>query len=236
MILLFTDLENTMRRADRLFQIIQILRTRQWVTAARIAEDLQVSVRTVYRDVQDLSLSGTPILSETGRGYKLDKAYNLPPITFTEAELESLILGARMVQAWSDNQLADGATSALQRIQTVVPETLRETFDSTSLNVPAIHDFSAVATKLPAIRAAIKSKQKIQIEYAREDATKSTRILWPLGLFFWGNVWTLVAWCELRDSHRNFRIDRMKTVSDLNETYSELPHQRLEFFLSAPAT
>ena len=224
-----------MRRADRLFQIIQILRTRQWVTANAIAESLEVSVRTVYRDVQDLSLSGTPIRSETGRGYKLDKAYNLPPITFTEAELESLVLGARMVQAWSDMQLAGSATSALQRIQTIVPEQLKDAFDATNLNVPAFHDFSEVADKLPEIRRAIKSKNKILIDYKREDATPSTRTLWPLGLFFWGSVWTLVAWCELRANHRSFRIDRIESIESLEQTYSETTEQLLETFLLSEA-
>ncbi|MGB1309994.1 MAG: helix-turn-helix transcriptional regulator [Leucothrix sp.] len=220
-----------MRRADRLFQIIQILRTRQWVTAAKIAEDLQVSVRTVYRDVQDLSLSGTPIQSETGRGYKLDKSYNLPPMTFTEAELESLILGARMVQAWSDEQLASNATSALQRIESIVPKQLKDAFESTSLNVPTYHDLSAVAATLPELRDAIKSKSKIHIDYQREDTTPSTRILWPLGLFFWGSVWTLVAWCELRNNHRQFRVDRIQTLEKLSETFSETTGQLLETYL-----
>ena len=220
-----------MRRADRLFQIIQILRTRQWVTAARIAEELDVSVRTVYRDVQDLSLSGTPILSETGRGYKLDKAYNLPPITFSEAELESLILGARMVQAWSDKQLAGSATSALQRIQAIVPEQLKSTFDSTDLMVPDLNSFPNTTAKLPEIRQAIKVKTKIRIEYKRQDATPSTRTLWPLGLFFWGSVWTLVAWCELRGSHRSFRVDRIEFIESLKQAYSETTEQSLETFL-----
>ena len=220
-----------MRRADRLFQIIQMLRTRQWVTAARIAEELEVSVRTVYRDVQDLSLSGTPILSETGRGYKLDKSYNLPPITFSEAELESLILGARMVQVWSDKQLAGNATSALQRIQTVVPEQLKSTFDTTNLMVPDLKPVPGTAAKLQEIRSAIKSKTKILIEYKREDKTPSKRTLWPLGLFFWGQVWTLVAWCELRRGHRQFRIDRIESIDSLGCGFLATPEQSLEAYL-----
>ena len=221
----------TMRRADRLFQIIQLLRTRQWVTAARIAEELDVSVRTVYRDVQDLSLSGTPILSETGRGYKLDKSYNLPPITFSEAELESLILGARMVQAWSDKQLAGNATSALQRIQAIVPEQLKSTFDTTNLMVPDLRSVPDAATRLPEIRSAIKSNTKILIAYKREDKTPSNRTLWPLGLFFWGQVWTLVAWCELRGGHRQFRIDRIESIESLEQGFSETAEQSLEAYL-----
>ena len=220
-----------MRRADRLFQIIQILRTRKWVTAARIAEELEVSVRTVYRDVQDLSVSGTPILSETGRGYKLDKAYNLPPITFTESELEALILGARMVQAWSDKQLAGNATSALQRIQAIVPEQLKSTFDTTNLMVPDLNVYPETADKLPEIRSAIKAKTKIRIDYKQQDGPPSARTLWPLGLFFWGSVWTPVAWCELRADHRSFRVDRIESIKSLSLTYSETAEQLLETFL-----
>lgn len=220
-----------MRRADRLFQIIQLLRTRQWVTAAFIAEELSISRRTVYRDIQDLSLSGTPILSETGKGYRLDKAYNLPPVTFSESELEALILGARMVQAWSDINLAADATSALQRIETVVPTQLKKTFESTHLMVPAFHVFSDVAENLQPLRQAIKQENKIDIDYKRADGDSSSRIIWPLGLFFWGYVWTLVAWCELRKSHRQFRIDRIQTLKILSSTYITRDEQTLNAFL-----
>ncbi len=220
-----------MRRADRLFQIIQLLRTRQWVTAARIAEDLNISVRTVYRDIQDLSLSGTPIISETGKGYSLDKAYNLPPVTFSESELEALILGARMVQAWSDMQLAADATRALQRIESIIPEQLKDAFNTTEMMVPAFHVFSDVAENLPLIRKAVKSCHKIRIHYARADNEKSERTLWPLGLFFWGKVWTLVAWCELRDNHRHFRVDRMQAIEILPDSYSVTHEQSLETYL-----
>lgn len=220
-----------MRRSDRLFQIIQLLRTRRCLTAAQIAENLAVSVRTVYRDIQDLSLSGTPIIAETGKGYTLDKAYNLPPITFSESELESLILGARMVQAWSDQQLAADATRALQRIESILPEQLRGVFESSDLMVPAFHSLSETAANLPAIRQAIKSTQKVSIGYKRADGELSQRTIWPLGLFFWGKVWTLVAWCELRGSHRQFRIDRIESVETHQERFNTTEAQTLASYL-----
>lgn len=224
-----------MRRSDRLFQIIQLLRTRRCLTAAQIADNLEVSVRTVYRDIQDLSLSGTPIISETGKGYTLDKAYNLPPITFSESELESLILGARMVQAWSDQQLAADATRALQRIESILPEQLRGVFESSDLIVPAFHILSDAAANLPAIRGAIKSTQKVSIGYKRADGELSQRTIWPLGSFFWGKVWTLVAWCELRGSHRQFRIDRIESVETHQEMFSTTEAQTLASYLVSEA-
>lgn len=220
-----------MRRADRLFQIVQFLRTHRCLTAAQIADRLEVSVRTIYRDVQDLSLSGIPIISETGIGYSLDKNYNLPPVTFTETELESLILGARMVQAWSDRQLASEATRALQRIESILPEQLKTAFETTELMVPAFHIFSDVAENLPTVRKAIKKSHKLQLGYKREDGENSSRIIWPLGLFFWGKVWTLVAWCELRQSYRQFRIDRMKSITLLIDSFTLNENQTLENYL-----
>src|SRR5437899_1479879 len=110
-----------MRRADRLFQIVQRLRRRGVTTAAQLAQALEVSERTVYRDVRDLQLSGVPILGEAGVGYALPRGFDLPPLMFTEEELEALVVGARMVQAWGDQKLARAAEDALSKIETVVP-------------------------------------------------------------------------------------------------------------------
>lgn len=201
------------------------------MTAAQIAENLEVSIRTIYRDIQDLSLSGIPVISETGTGYSLDKHYNLPPVTFSEAELEALILGAHMVQAFSDRQLAAEATRALDRIESILPEQLKSAFETTELLVPAFHIFSDVAQNLPIIRKSIKSLNKLSIEYTREDGQFFNRIIWPLGLFFWENVWTMVGWCELRNSYRQFRIDRIKTISMTALKFDPQPEQTLKNYL-----
>jgi predicted DNA-binding transcriptional regulator YafY len=220
-----------MRRADRLFQIVQLLRTHRCLTAAKIAERLEVSVRTIYRDIDDLSASGTPIYAESGVGYRIDPHYDLPPVTFTESELEAMVLGARMVQAWSDRQLAKEATLALQRIEAILPEPLKKAFESTELLVPAFHIFSEVAEILPGIRQAIKQQKKIELDYKRADGQFSNRIVWPLGLFFWGNVWTLVSWCELRKDYRQFRIDRIQQYRPLDRSFTPDEQQTLEYYL-----
>lgn len=223
--------DKTMRRADRLFQIIQLLRTRKQLTAKQLAENLQVSERTIYRDIQDLSLSDVPIISETGIGYSLDKAYNLPPITFSEVELESLLLGARMVQAWSDKQMAAEATRAIERIESILPEHLKPSLKKTEILVPEFHILSEVAEKMPWIRRAIKENKKVNLSYQRADGEYSNRKIWPLGLFFWGNVWTLVAWCELRNNFRQFRLDRMKRVKVQSCVFEAEAHQTLKHYL-----
>lgn len=220
-----------MRRADRLFQIVQLLRTHRSLTAAKIAERLEVSVRTIYRDIDDLSASGTPIYAETGIGYRIDPHYDLPPVTFTENELEAMVLGARMVQAWSDRQLAREATLALQRIETILPEPLEKAFNSTELLVPAFHIFSGVAETLPVVRKAIKQQKKVELDYKRADGQFSNRIIWPLGLFFWGNVWTLVGWCELRNGYRQFRIDRIQELRCLEIPFEPGEQQTLDYYL-----
>ncbi len=220
-----------MRRADRLFQIIQILRTRSCVTAEYLADELQVSVRTIYRDMQDLSLSGVPVLAQTGVGYQLDRAYNLPSITFSENELQALLLGARMVQAWSDRQLAREASFAISRIESILPESLKQTLRSRDIQVPAYHIYSSVADDMPVIRDAIRQSSKVHLDYRREDGEVSSRVVWPLGLFFWGQVWTMVSWCELRNEFRQFRLDRINKLTALAELFSCDEHQSLDYYL-----
>lgn len=220
-----------MRRADRLFQIVQMLRTHECMTAQQLADRLGISVRTVYRDMQDLSLSGVPLLSETGVGYRLDRAYNLPPVTFTSNELEALMLGARMVQAWSDRQMAAEATLAMERIEAILPQQLKQSLEAIDILVPAFHIFSDVAEKMPTIRQAIKQKKILSIVYRRVDGEISQRDIWPLGLFYWGNVWTLVGWCELRRDYRQFRLDRIQQQQDAGKYFEPQPHQTLKHYL-----
>jgi predicted DNA-binding transcriptional regulator YafY len=163
-----------MRRADRLFQIIQLLQTRRLITAEDIAQQLEVSARTIYRDIQDLSLSGVPVISQTGSGYRLDKSYHLPPITFSEAELEALILGARMVQAWSDRELASEATRALQRIAQVLPQQRQGAFEDEELIVPNFYRYAQRDEDLQQIRKALKKHQKLMLKCSYKTAITKT--------------------------------------------------------------
>jgi predicted DNA-binding transcriptional regulator YafY len=221
-----------MRRADRLFQIIQGLHHDRVVTARHLAQTLQVSERTIYRDIQDLSLSGVPITGEAGLGYRLMKGFHLSPLMFNEEELAALLLGARMVQTWTDKGLARAAHQAMAKIEHVIPDHLKPELDRQEIMVPGFAFNGMVAEEFEALRGAIKQQRKVHFDYQREDGGKSTRTVHPLGLFYWGKVWTLVAWCELRDGFRHFRLDRMSRVAKLEAHYTLLQGRTLQDFLA----
>lgn len=221
-----------MRRADRLFQIVQILRSRRVTTAAQLAETLEVSERTVYRDVRDLMVSGIPIEGEAGVGYALPKSFDLPPLMFNRQEIESLVLGARLVKSWSDAELAEAAGSALVKIEAVLPERLRSRLNEITLFAPNYRgEPRAFAANLPALRGAILEHRKIHFAYTRHDEEASERTVRPIGLFFWGYNWTLTAWCELRDDFRSFRVDRIERLALRDESFEPEEGKTLEDFL-----
>jgi len=221
-----------MRRADRLFQIIQGLHHDRAVTARQLAEQLEVSERTIYRDIQDMSLSGVPITGETGLGYRLMKGFHLSPLMFNEEELAALLLGARMVQTWTDKGLARAAHQAMAKIQHVIPDHLKPELERQEIMVPSFPFSLMVSDELEVLRAAIKQQHKVHFDYRRGDNEKSSRTVHPLGLFYWGKVWTLAAWCELRDSFRNFRLDRMSNITSLDDRYELVEGRSLQDFLA----
>ena len=214
-----------MRRADRLFQIIQYLRSRRLTTAAWLAERLEVSPRTIYRDVQDLVLSGVDIDGEAGAGYRLRSGYDLPPLMFTVEELSALALGARILNSWADPELANAANQALSKIETALPDSLKSGIEETALFSPMVRISPEVANVMQQLRGAIKNSKKVEFHYTREDGEGSIRTIWPLGLFYWGSTWTLGAWCELRGAFRNFRLDRIGWFKVSEEAYPEIPGQ-----------
>jgi len=214
-----------MRRADRLFRLVELLRSKRFATGAWLAEQLQVSLRTLYRDIHDLSLSGVPIEGEAGVGYRLRYKLDVPPLLFDPAELEALLVGSRMVQAWGDADLAQAATAALAKIHNALPELLRREAQQARLFIPPPqYDRPPHLTEL---RRAVRKHQIVEMSYAREDGTPSERKLWPLGLFFWGKAWTLIGWCLLRDNFRHFRVDRIQHLTVSTETYPDQPGRRL---------
>lgn len=221
-----------MRRADRLFQIIQNLHHDRVVTARHLAQELEVSERTIYRDIQDLSLSGVPITGEVGVGYRLLRGFQLPPLMFTEEELEALLLGARMVRAWTDKGLTRAAHQALQKIEHVIPEKLKPYMDRQEIIVPDFPMEGQVGEQFMIVRMAIRQQHKIHFDYTREDGQHSNRIVHPLGLFYWGKVWTLVAWCELRDAFRHFRLDRMVGCENIADIFESVPGRTLQDYLN----
>lgn len=208
-----------MRRADRLFQIVLLLDRRRAVTAREIAEALNISERTVYRDIADLSRSGVPISGEAGVGYMLRSGYRLPPLMFDPEELQALALGSRMVKGWADEALGKAAERALMRIEAVLPRPLKEQTVRHAFLVPDFHVPQKMVAPLAQLRLCIAESKKARLAYTRVDGTPSVRTIWPLGLVFWGETWTLAAWCELRGDFRTFRPDRMQEVSVLSDSF-----------------
>ena len=219
-----------MRRADRLFQIIQLLRLRRRaVTASRIAEQLSVSERTVYRDIRDLIASGTPIEGAAGVGYTLRREYDLPPLMFDADEVQALVVGARIAAAFGDDSMARAAASALSKVEAILPDRLRSL--GTPLFAPVTWSSRAASEGLVSLRAALSAKQKLRLHYQREDGETTDRVVRPLAAFFWGKSWTLTAWCELRDDFRSFRLDRIQELSTTGETFEDEPGRTLRDFL-----
>lgn len=233
-----------MRRADRLFEIIQLLRRRPTVRARELAEALEVSERTIYRDIADLMASGVSIEGEAGIGYVLKAGFDLPPLMFKEQELEALVLGARMVEAWADSELATAATDAIAKIEAVIPEALKAYMANTALLAPAsTHGVetstvgvAAVAHDLKELRHAIRNRQKIRFRYTDVLGQPSERTVRPLSLAFFGPVWILAAWCELRDNFRTFRVDRIEELQELEERFRNENGKTLHDFLKRPQT
>ena len=204
-----------MRRADRLFQIVQYLRGGRLVTAAQLADRLEVTPRTIYRDVADLIGSGVPIEGEAGVGYLMRDGYDLPPLMFTSDEIVALVAGARMIKAWGGAEMAAAAEEALVKIETVLPDAARARAAAVPIHAITMPEMSPeVRERIDRIEAATVARLRLHLGYADEAGAVSDRLVRPLGLWFWGKVWTLVAWCELREDFRMFRLDRMRDIGE----------------------
>jgi len=218
------------RRADRLFRLVQQLRHRRVSTAAQLARALGVSVRTIYRDVQDLSLSGVPVLGEAGVGYALARGFEVPPLMFTGEEVEALVLGARIVHAWADPELRKAAEEALAKIEAVLPERLKGAIPDAALFAPDFHVRGALTRNLAELRRAIRERRLVRFAYEDRNGATSARPVQPLGLFFWGSAWSVGAWCEMRKGFRNFRLDRITDAVVSTETFRAEPGRTLADF------
>ncbi|MDZ7922121.1 YafY family protein [Rhodoferax sp.] len=209
-----------MRRADRLFHIVQLIRGRRLTTAAFLARRLEVSERTVYRDVADLQHQGVPIEGEAGVGYRLGQGFDLPPLMFTVDEARALVASVRMAQVWQDPVLAQNSQVALGKILSVLPVAARVAAQSMAVYAPPVGLEPAVQATLQTLREAAQVRCKVQVDYRDVNDQPSQRTLRPLGCFYWGKVWTLVAWCEARQDFRSFRLDRMERLELLQSAAS----------------
>ncbi|KGA99509.1 YafY family transcriptional regulator [Enterobacteriaceae bacterium RIT814] len=219
------------RRADRLFQIVQILRGRRLTTAALLAERLGVSARTVYRDIRDLSLSGVPIEGEAGSGYRLLSGFDLPPLMLTNRESEALIVAIRLLKTWGGESLSKELESAQEKVLAILPEESRRKAEQTRIYAPDIALQPHSRSGFDVIHQAISSQQVLALHYRDEAGQLSWREVQPLGLFFWGEHWLLAAWCERRNDYRCFRLDRCLTITLTGRRFSESAERSLADFL-----
>lgn len=208
-----------MRRADRLFQIVQYLRGGRLVTAAMLAERLEVSERTIYRDIADLQSTGVPIDGEAGVGYIMREGFDLPPLMFSRDEIVALVTGARMARAWSGATVARAAEEALIKIEAVLPDSDRNRISQTEIHVPDFMMPQEVRHCFDLLERAADQRQILEISYEDAEGAATARRIRPLGLWFWGKVWTLAAWCELRTDFRTFRLDRIAVIKNTGEKF-----------------
>lgn len=209
-----------MARSDRLFEIIQILRAaRQPITACLLAERLEVSERTIYRDMATLMGRGVPIFGEAGLGYVMRSGYDLPPLMFTAEEVEAIVLGARLVMRAGDRALAAAADSAVAKIETVLTNTLRQGCGRTALFVPQDAAPPVSAVDIGRVRAAIRDERKLHVRYADAGGAMTERTIWPLAIGYFHDTAVIAAWCELRRDFRHFRGDRLHGLETLEESF-----------------
>lgn len=208
-----------MRRADRLFQIVQYLRGGRLVRARQLSEWLEVSERTIYRDVADLQASGVPIEGAAGVGYILRDGYDLPPLMFTRDEIVALLAGARLIRAWGGADMARSAEEAMVKIDAVIPEKARIRQSEVEIHAFAPEMTEEVRALIDFLELAADKRKCLSVTYSDAKGQSSERVLRPLGLWFWGKVWTLVAWCELRTDFRMFRLDRMTDVKETGDRF-----------------
>jgi predicted DNA-binding transcriptional regulator YafY len=198
-----------MRRADRLFQIVQLVRGRRLTTAAWLAKRLEVSGRTVYRDIAELQRQGVPLEGEAGVGYRVGAGFDLPPLMFTNSEAEALVASVRMAQSWQDPALAQASNMALGKILSALPVEMRAAAHSLPIYAPPAGLKPAAQATLQTVREAIETRRKVAFGYRDATGQQSRRCVRPLGCFYWGQMWTLAGWCETRGDFRSFRLDRM---------------------------
>jgi predicted DNA-binding transcriptional regulator YafY len=209
-----------MRRADRLFQIIQILRrSTRLVTARMLAEELEVSKRSVYRDIADLIGQRVPIRGEAGLGYVLDRGFDMPPLMLTPDEIEAAALGAQWVAERGDPVLAGAARDLIAKIATAVPERLRCFIAEPTIGAPPGNALALDGLDITKVRLWIRSGRKIRIRYRNQEMQESERTIWPVILGYAETVRLLIAWCELRQGFRHFRTDRVVAAEFLDERY-----------------
>lgn len=209
-----------MSRSERLLGLIQVLRRhRRPVSGRALAAETGVSLRTLYRDIATLQAQGADIEGEPGLGYVLRPGFMLPPLMFSEDEIEALVLGSRWVARRADDRLGDAARNALAKIAAVLPEDLRQGLDANALLVGPGQAIAGGGIDLAAVRQAIRGERKLAIAYRGPEGAETRRVVWPFALGFFDQVRMVVAWCELRQGFRHFRTDRILELAAIEARY-----------------
>jgi len=211
-----------MRRTERLFQIIQILRSKRGpVTGRELAAELEISLRTLYRDMAELIAQRVPLRGEAGAGYVLDAGYDMPPLMLTPDELEAAVLGAAWVAKRGDPSLARGARDLIAKLSAAVPKSLRPILLDASLRPISMRPIETDKSEIAEMRRAIRGRRKASIIYKDPDGNVSSRTIWPIFIGFTEEKRVIAAWCELRQDFRHFRTDRVCSVEVMEERYPE---------------
>lgn len=218
------------RRADRLLALLELLRGRQVSTAANLATTLEVSIRTIYRDIDALVATSVPVRGEAGVGYTLEAGYYLPPLNLTAEEAEALALGARVLAIWSDGAVAGQAAAAIAKIRAVLPAAGQAGVDQNIFWAPQCVERHAPKIDLIELKRAAQRRRVLVIEYESLNGARTTRTVRPLSINFFGPVWLLAAWCELVGDFRCFRLDRIDYVMPTGSTFRDEDGKRLADF------
>ncbi|MCH2075378.1 MAG: YafY family transcriptional regulator [Rhodobacteraceae bacterium] len=219
-----------MARPDRLIDLIQILKDGRLHRAEDIAERLKVSPRTVYRDMTTLASSGLPVEGTRGIGYRITAAITLPPLNLSKIELEALHLGLAVVGDARDEELKEAAASLSAKIDAVLPEDRKAAPSGFGFAVYPFADAAFGFQHMPALRGAIRARQKVAITFVSKTSERTDRTIRPLQLDYWGRVWTVTAWCELRSDFRTFRVDKIEALRVLPAIFTEEEGKRLQDF------
>ena len=220
-----------MRRSDRLFDIMQILRGGKLHRAQDIAARLKVSARTIYRDMDTLGASGVPVQGARGVGYRVSEDIILPPLTLSAAELEALNLGLAVVAQAADETLKAAADTLSVKIDAVLPTRTVAQADAWKFATYPFANATRNLSHMPLLRSAIKARQKVRITYTSRQGTVTGRVIRPLQMAYWGHVWALTAWCEMRKDFRVFRLDLMESTEALPELFVDEPGKRIEDYV-----
>ena len=219
-----------MRRAERLFRLVQELRARDISRAEDLAAYFEISVRTIYRDIAHLQASGLPIEGEAGVGYLLRPGFDLPAMTFTFEQLDALAVGLAFVEAAGDTSLARAAEEVRAKLQASLPDPQSKVLDQAPFFAGRRDGRAAPMTKM--VRTAIRKKQKLNMRYKDGDDNVSERCVRPLAVWSFTDGWLFAAWCELREDFRAFRIDRIAELNATGDHFNDTPDKSLQAYIA----